>query len=533
MAHASSSNLPNVDTNVAVVDEPADSNSAARADNQAAGEELVGSSGVVSRLLNRSAGWMLSLIVHMVLIILLALWYLPLPESIDTLLSAVQSEEISDEIVEIPQVDFNDVDVEINPEELVDQPETEVIEEEISFSPFQDELAAAAAVEISDFGLTSAPDSLTANINAFDGKAMEGRGHESRAALVRAKGGSAESEEAVEAALTWLAKHQNRDGTWSLDHRGGGDCKGQCANPGEATNSLMSGTSLALLPYLGAGQTRYDGKYKDVVGRGLDALVRLGKKPKQGAGVSWADTGNMYAHGISAIALCEALGMTKESQLALPAQAAIDHIVSAQNPNDGGWRYNFRQAGDTSVVGWQVMALKSAHLAGLNVPHSTVLGASRFLDLAQQDDYGSAYAYITDAKQNYRKSTSAVGLLCRMYLGWKKDNPAIEEGAIRLAEIGPSPNDFYYNYYAAQVIFQYTNGTGPMWREWNTKLRDFLVNKQDKEGHQKGSWYVNYGHQTEHGGRLYTTALACMTLEVYYRHMPIYQTDAVDSEFPE
>ncbi len=538
MSHSTSSpDLPATDAGTAVAETPSATPAKGQPAPAQAGAEdedydELPSKGFLSRFLSGSASWMTSLIVHMALIILLALWYLPTPQVFDSLLAGLNGEEVTDDLVEMPEVDFDDIQVEIDPEQLDIQPDTEVIEEEISFSPFQDELAAASAVELSEFGLSSAPDALTTSVNAFDGNALAGRGHESRAALVRARGGSADSEEAVAMALSWLAQHQNRDGTWSLDHTGG-ECAGQCTNPGEVRNSLKSGTSLALLPFLGAGQTRYDGKYKDVVGRGIDALVRLGEKPRRGSGVSWADGGTMYAHGISAIALCEAYGMTGESQLALPAQTAIDYIVSSQNPNDGGWRYSFQQAGDTSVVGWQVMAIKSGHLAKLNVPYSTVQGASVFLDLVQSDEYGSAYAYVTENKGGYRKSTSAVGLLCRMYLGWKKDNQPIIDGVTKIAKLGPSETDLYYNYYAAQLIFQFTNGTGPMWREWNEKLRDLLVTTQEKQGHAKGSWFVNSGHQTDKGGRLYCTAMACMTLEVYYRHMPIYQTEAVDVEFPE
>lgn len=484
-------------------------------------------------VLSGSTSWMMSLIVHMAVIIVLALMYLPTPKVFDSLLAGVQSEAIDDEIVEVPQIDFDDVDIEIEPDEVEIQPDTNIIEEEISFSPFSEDMAAATSIEVADFGLNTAPETLTSAVAGFDGSSLSGRGHASRQALVRKGGGTAESEDAVQFALAWIAEHQNNDGSWSLDHRGG-NCQGRCGEPGTIQDSLRSGTGLALLPFLGAGQTRFEGKYKTVVGRGMDALVRLGQKPKRGNGVSWADGGNMYAHGIAAIAMCEAYGMTKESQLEIPAQAALDYIVSAQNPSGGGWRYSYQQAGDTSVVGWQVMALKSGHLALLRVPRSAVLGADHFLDLVQQDEYGSAYAYTVENKQNYRKSTSAVGLLCRMYLGWKKDNPALVEGVSRIAKIGPSQTDFYHNYYASQLIFQFTGGTGPMWREWNEELRDFLVRTQATEGHEKGSWFVGRGvHASEKGGRLYITAMACMTLEVYYRHMPIYRTDAVDNEFPE
>jgi hypothetical protein len=479
----------------------------------------------LTRFFADSASWMTSLVVHMVAIIILALSFFTLPQTLTTSLSALQSDEINDELEDMPLVDFEALDIDITPEEV--QPDTPNIEDIVSESIADDLESAPESVIVADLGDIAAPD-FTDSAAGFDGSALSGRGHAARQALVRKGGGSAASEEAVALALSWLAEHQNPDGTWHLDHTGG-KCQGRCGDPGTLKDSTISGTALALLPFLGAGQTHTEGKYKQVVGKGLDALVKLGKKTPNG--VSWEDGGTMYAHGITAIALCEAYGMTKDTRLYAPAQAAIDYIVYAQSPEDGGWRYRPRTPGDTSVVGWQVMALKSAHLAFLRVPNSTVQGASKFLDLAQMD-YGSAYAYMTENKNNYRAGTSAVGLLCRMYLGWKRDDQRLQDGAARLAKIGPSQGDYYYNYYASQVLFQMTGGTGPEWKKWNDKLRDQLVATQSKKDHEKGSWYVR-GPHNDSGGRLYCTAMACMNLEVYYRHMPIYRTDAVDKEFPE
>ncbi len=480
----------------------------------------------ISRFFANSASWMTSLVIHMVLIIALALWFLPIPEIITTSLSALNSEEISDELEDMPLVDLEAIDVEVTPEQV--QPDTPNIDDIISESLADDLESAPDQVIVEDFGDLMSPNA-TEPAQGFDGSDFQGRGQASRQALIRKGGGSPQSEEAVALALAWLAEHQNPDGTWHLDHTKG-RCQGRCGNPGSIKDSTISATALALLPFLGAGQTHKEGKYKEVVGKGLDALVKLGKQTPNG--VSWEDGGTMYAHGITSIALCEAYGMTKDSRLYEPAQASIDYIVYAQNPDDGGWRYRPRTPGDTSVVGWQVMALKSAHLAYLRVPNGTVQGASKFLDLAQMD-YGSAYAYMTDNKNNYRASTSAVGLLCRMYLGWKRDDQRLQDGTARLAKIGPSQNDYYYNYYASQVLFQMTGGTGPEWKKWNEKLRDHLVATQSKKDHEKGSWHVRGGHSNDSGGRLYCTAMACMNLEVYYRHMPIYRTDAVDNEFPE
>jgi len=130
-------------------------------------------------------------------------------------------------------------------------------------------------------------------------------------------------------------------------------------------------------------------------------------------------------------------------------------------------------------------------------------------------------------------ATTAIGLLSRMYLGWKKDNPALQWGVAWLSRQGPSGPDgekanMYYNYYATQVMLHWE---GPEWRKWNEKMREFLVQTQAAKGHETGSWYFG-GPWSDRGGRLYDTALAAMTLEVYYRCQPIYQTQSVEEDFP-
>ena len=119
---------------------------------------------------------------------------------------------------------------------------------------------------------------------------------------------------------------------------------------------------------------------------------------------------------------------------------------------------------------------------------------------------------------------TAVGLLSQMYLGWSRDNGSLHSGAERLLDWGPSDNNIYFNYYATQVLHHLRT---PAWDEWNPELRDYLVNAQDKNGHQTGSWYFEERHGKS-GGRLYSTAMAVMVLEVYYRYLPLYDDRAVD-----
>jgi hypothetical protein len=177
-----------------------------------------------------------------------------------------------------------------------------------------------------------------------------------------------------------------------------------------------------------------------------------------------------------------------------------------------------------SVVGWQLMALMSGQMGYLRVPALTVKKANDFLDSVQSRG-GANYGYTGPGSGD---ATTAIGLLCRMYLSWKKDNPALQRGVEFLSKKGPSKNNMYYNYYATQVMRHWE---GDQWKKWNEKMRDQLVNSQSTQGHETGSWHVD-GHHGDRGGRLYTTAMATMILEVYYRHMPIYRTQSVEEDFP-
>ncbi len=187
------------------------------------------------------------------------------------------------------------------------------------------------------------------------------------------------------AALNWLAAHQERDGGWDFDHTKG-PCKGQCTHPGLLPPSRNGATAMALLPFLGAGQTHKEGKYQETVGRGLAFLIRQ-MKLANGMGDLSDAGGRLYSHGLATITLCEAYAMTNDQELMQPAQLALNFIVYAQDPVGGGWRYEPHQPGDTSVLGWQLMACKSGHMAYLKVPRKTILGASKFLDFVQDQNW--------------------------------------------------------------------------------------------------------------------------------------------------
>jgi hypothetical protein len=344
--------------------------------------------------------------------------------------------------------------------------------------------------------------------------------------MVARYGGNPASEAAVAAALKWLAEHQLPDGSWSFDHRMCPNCQGRCSHPGTLQRGFNGATAMALLPFLGAGQTHREGEYQDTVRAGLYFLINNMQVRPGPRGELSEPGGNLYSHGLAAIALTEAYAMTQDESLLQPAQLALNHIVYAQDPVGGGWRYQPRTPGDTSVVGWQLMALKSGHMAYLEVPPATIQGTIRFLDSVQTQD-GARYGYTAPGDG---PATSAIGLLCRMFLGWNRDHPALQRGVEWMSNLGPSSTDMYYNYYATQVMRHYD---GELWEKWNKEMRDYLIETQSRQGHEAGSWFVpSRDHANTRGGRLYFTSMATMILEVYYRHMPIYGQQATEEEFP-
>src|SRR5262245_39992067 len=174
--------------------------------------------------------------------------------------------------------------------------------------------------------------------------------------MLQQGGGNTVTEAAVARGLIWLAKQQKADGSWELD---GG------------VKSRIAGTGIALLPFLAAGYThkgaprdmhekdkKAPSKYPQQIDNGLKYLMA-----KQTASGNFG-TDNMSEHAIATMAMCEAFGMTNDPRLRGPAQLAVSFIVRAQHPG-GSWGYTPGTLGDTSVSGWQVQALKSAHLAGL------------------------------------------------------------------------------------------------------------------------------------------------------------------------
>lgn len=356
-----------------------------------------------------------------------------------------------------------------------------------------------------------------------------GRSGATKSKLLREGGGNAESERAVALGLAWLAKKQKADGSWEYD-------------TGKKEHKLAA-TGMALLPFLAAGETHKptkdkDMKYQKTVYNGLSYLLKA--CPLVGANVGRMSD-NMYENAIAAIPLCEAYGMTKDPVLKPYAQAAINFIQKAQGPN-GSWGYAALSDGDTSIVGWQIQALAAAKLSkDLVVDDRVIKKATKFLDFVANGSRKSMYGYSEPTTAKPGTGLTAVGLLCRYYVnGWGPNHPGMSDGVAGLMKNPPTAGpvrDMYYYYYATQVVHF---SEGEDWKTWNEGpkqengtrkggMRDWLVKaQQHKEGANLGSWDPEGGGGWigTNCGRLGTTAMCLLTLEVYYRHLPLYKRSA-------
>lgn len=409
-------------------------------------------------------------------------------------------------------------------------------------------------------------------------------------------GGTRESEASVELSLQWLRSMQSPDGHWDAEVHGAGrvevDENGVPRNyAGRDSDSGL--TALVTLSFLGAGYTHEQGKYAVTVDDSLAWLIAQQDSDGCLAGDA-RKYAKMYCHAMATYALAEALGMQKDvitapiidpdslvvgttlaqgisSSLMLQSGTlpfvpicvtnsaalvlaektgyslrkvddldlraavlkAVTYSISQQDPRSGGWRYTFGQEGDVSMFGWQMMSLKSAAIAGVDVNPTVLARMTSFLESVSQGDYGGLFGYRRSVKIRGQETEpvtpvmTAEALFCRQMLGYRRDSPANEEAVGYLLQNTPklAKLNMYYWYYGTLAMYQYG---GEPWKKWNSVVRDTLINQQRTSGEFAGSWDPN-GPWGRYGGRLYSTALSTLTLEVYYRLLPLYRMNDSDN----
>jgi hypothetical protein len=354
-----------------------------------------------------------------------------------------------------------------------------------------------------------------------------------RSARAFRAGATSTSEQAVERALDWLARHQDTDGRWDgatakyddgTAVKGDDDFTVHCP-PGEACfgeciywEADTALTGLALLAYLGAGYTQTDGKYAESVGKGLSFLLAQQKPDGDLRGRSRAV--GIYCHAMATIALCEAYALTGDERLRAPVERAVQFLSRARARDGLAWRYVPGAAvGDTSILGWVVMALKSAREVGIPVASTLQSGTMTWLEKVSAGQSGGLARY--QPWDNVTATMTAEAWVCRQFLGVGGPGPASTEAADYLLAHGPRSDTYnlYYWYYGTLAMYQHG---GDAWYRWNALVRDEIVRRQRQSGHATGSWDPDDSPYGAKGGRIYCTALATLSLEVYYRYLRLY-----------
>ena len=351
------------------------------------------------------------------------------------------------------------------------------------------------------------------------------------------------TEQAIELGLAWLVREQKEDGSWTL-HNTPADSNSRV----KRVNSDMAATGLAILAFQGAGYNHKEFKYSSQLQAAISWMIQNQKANGElyiDADKYSNDSCRFYSHGIAALALAEAYGMTQDEELRPAVQKALDYIAETQHPRLGGWRYFAGFEADTSVTGWMMMAMQSGKLAELNVEESTWAGIRRWLEMARSPARESLFRYNPEAldkasTRHGRDPTpcmTSVGLLMQLYLGWDRMDNRLSDGADYILQNLPDDSsvtkrDTYYWYYATQIM---RHVGGESWQQWHDALHPLLTKSQIKEnqlsgsGQQAnplaGSWDpINpvpdrWGAQA---GRLYVTTMNLLSLEVDYRLLPLY-----------
>ena len=383
---------------------------------------------------------------------------------------------------------------------------------------FQMAAATLPSIKAPASDMSKAIASIPKTMGSGAGKGIPGAmgsrmGSTARNTAMMKQGGKEKSEKAVMAGLRWLKANQSADGSWSPDQK-----------------SAM--TALAILCFLGHGETPESPEFGPTVKKGVDWLIDKGTQFEGRMSLTkdgWGGHSGVYAHGIATYAMGEYYTMTKDERMLEPLKKAVKFIVDGQAPN-GGWQYDYDKgpSSDTSVAGWQVQALKAAHLTGLSIEgvDAALDKSMLYFKEAQKEDGSFGYRNNTGGN-GY--SLSGVGTLCVYF--WKGNKDELVRKGIKSileksekdfpVEYKHEKADLYAWYYHTQACLMFG---GSAWDKWNRMFQDQIADNQSGDG----SWPPIAGKsagggmmaQAGGGGPFYRTTLCILMLEVFYRYMP-------------
>ena len=506
--------------------------------------------------LKQAPWWMISIAIHLVLGLILSMFdttaakpepkpmveaALPVNEEID--------EEVEETVEETEEVQEKEV---VTEEPVIKDEEIDENNETDNDLPFEESFGETEG--LSDAPFEGPSNNGTIGLGGGGGGAFKGRGGSRDSTR---GGGGKKRDDAVMDALKWLKAHQSPGGQWEA---AGFDkwCDFKPAPEGKRPDGLGKAmydpgvTGLALCAFLGAGYTnRGKHPFKTTVSKGLRYLKNI--QDPEGCFGARAASSFIYNHATASLAMVEAYGMTESPIFKAPAQSCLEFIGLSRNPYYV-WRYGVKPGdNDSSVTGWMMMAIKSGKLinadakkrgkpAPLALDEDAFTGVKAWIDKMTDPDYGRV-GYITRGSGPARpkelvdrfpaeksESMTAVGVLARIFMGEDpRKEPMMKKGAELMLKLPPTWNeadgsiDMYYWYYGALAMYQMG---GKYWDAWKKGLEKAVIETQRKDTiycEYKGSWNP-IGPWGEDGGRVYSTALLAMCLQVWYRYDRVFGT---------
>jgi hypothetical protein len=300
-------------------------------------------------------------------------------------------------------------------------------------------------------------------------------------------------------------------------------------------------SALCMLAFTGAGHDDREGAHSGVVRRARQWLLSRQRVEDGGFGLA-QDTLRVtfYGHSLATLALADLFLLTGDESLRTPIQRAV-HYLSRCQGDGGGWDYPQPYPGDSnwkrptrndlSITGWAAMALVAAREGGIDVP---VESLKRLVNLMRESTRLDGEAiYANEGVRAFHRGMSmlAVSNLCRRLLGEAGDTETQRKQRDRMAAMPPAwdgaaemtGSNMYYWYYGSLALLLGRDQTGgeDRWRQWNIALKKTLLPHQEKSGDRRGSFDPKADYWANNGGgRLYSTAICVLTLEIYYRYEP-------------
>ncbi|MEM6312477.1 MAG: prenyltransferase/squalene oxidase repeat-containing protein [Planctomycetota bacterium] len=308
-----------------------------------------------------------------------------------------------------------------------------------------------------------------------------------------------ETRQAIENGLAFLSTRQNPDGSFG----GGG---------GVGASSAI--TALSALAFMSAGNLPGRGLYGDNVARAVDAILDAA----QPSGLLSDENahGVMYSHGFAALFLGEVYGMTGDPRIKEVLKDAVELIQKSQN-HEGGWRYQPAPVdADISVTICQVMALRAARDAGINVDREVIDKAIEYVKNCQTADGGFSYMLAGGRAHGGSAFPRSAAGLASLYYAGISEGPEVERALQYLLRNIPGGNNagmqahyYYGHYYAAQAAFL---AGGEWWGRWYPAIREELIARQNPTS---GAWSGEVNNE-------YATAMALIILQMPNRYLPVF-----------